>query len=457
MNNAIETLKKVLKNSDDRRLLFNIAGNYFVKGGAMLVSLLMMPAYMHYFQSNTVLGMWFTVIQLLNWIMLLDFGVGGGLRNKIIEPLKHANKNRVISLISAAYISVFAIVLMLIIFQYVLVGLVDWYKLLGVSPFDIQADTLKYMVHILIIGVSIRFFCVLISQILYALQKAFLPGLLNLVSSFMIMIYLVFAEPKGDDTDIIALSYVNIIADNLPAIVATFWVFSSSLKGMGPRLSAFRWSVVKEVLSTGGLLFYLQIVLMLLFNVKEIYISWFIGAKEVVEYQIYYKLIGIFGGLYSLALTPIWSAITKAIVEQKYRWIERLYHRGLLTIIGFSGIQLLVLLFMPWIVKIWLGEKAIEISFSDGLIFCVYNVIYMCLALNYNFACGMEQTKGIAFWLTVAAVLNYFLTMWGCLFYPDWITVIAATGLATIPCLFFTQRNIFHVVRSMSKREKRIL
>ena len=32
MNNAIETLKKVLKNSDDRRLLFNIAGNYFVKG-----------------------------------------------------------------------------------------------------------------------------------------------------------------------------------------------------------------------------------------------------------------------------------------------------------------------------------------------------------------------------------------------------------------------------------------
>ena len=204
MNNAIETLKKVLKNSDDRRLLFNIAGNYFVKGGAMLVSLLMMPAYMHYFQSNTVLGMWFTVVQLLNWIMLLDFGVGGGLRNKIIEPLKHANKNRVISLISAAYISVFAIVLMLIIFQYVLVGLVDWHKLLGVSPFDIQADTLKYMVHILIIGVSIRFFCVLIGQILYALQKAFLPGLLNLASSFLIMIYLVFAEPKGDDTDIMS-------------------------------------------------------------------------------------------------------------------------------------------------------------------------------------------------------------------------------------------------------------
>ena len=65
----------------------------------------------------------------------------------------------------------------------------------------------------------------------------------------------------------------------------------------------------------------------------------------------------------------MWSAITKAVVEQKYRWIERLYHRGLLTIIGFSGIQLLVLLFMPWIVKIWLGEKAIEISFGDGLVY----------------------------------------------------------------------------------------
>ena len=110
-----------LKNADNRRLLINVAGNYLVKGGAMLVSLLVMPAYMRYLPSQAVLGMWFTVVQLLNWIMLLDFGIGGGLRNKIVEPLQKGNKDRVIELTSAAYISVADIVLVLIVLQHFVV------------------------------------------------------------------------------------------------------------------------------------------------------------------------------------------------------------------------------------------------------------------------------------------------------------------------------------------------
>ena len=90
-----KVLTRYLGDKDNRTLLLNVAGNYLVKGGAMLVSLLMMPAYMRYFESQAVLGMWFTLIQLLNWIMLLDFGIGGGLRNKIVEPLQKGDKDRV--------------------------------------------------------------------------------------------------------------------------------------------------------------------------------------------------------------------------------------------------------------------------------------------------------------------------------------------------------------------------
>ncbi|MGK5436661.1 hypothetical protein ACSNNV_15320 [Faecalibacterium prausnitzii] len=112
-----KVLTRYLGDKDNRTLLLNVAGNYLVKGGAMLVSLLMMPAYMRYFESQAVLGMWFTLIQLLNWIMLLDFGIGGGLRNKIVEPLQKGDKERVIELVSAAYFSVAGIVLVLIALQ----------------------------------------------------------------------------------------------------------------------------------------------------------------------------------------------------------------------------------------------------------------------------------------------------------------------------------------------------
>lgn len=71
------SISKYKKDKESRRLLINVLGNYLSKGGAMIVSLLVMPAYMRYFKSKAVLGMWFTVIQLLNWIMLFDFGIGG--------------------------------------------------------------------------------------------------------------------------------------------------------------------------------------------------------------------------------------------------------------------------------------------------------------------------------------------------------------------------------------------
>lgn len=212
-----KVLTRYLGDKDNRTLLLNVAGNYLVKGGAMLVSLLMMPAYMRYFESQAVLGMWFTLIQLLNWIMLLDFGIGGGLRNKIVEPLQKGDKERVIELVSAAYFSVAGIVLVLIVLQHIVVGRLNWYKILGLSSGDISEDTLVTMIHILVIGVCVRFFSVLVCHILYALQKAVLPGVISLLSSALIMLYLVCSKPTGSESDIITLAYINTLANNVPA------------------------------------------------------------------------------------------------------------------------------------------------------------------------------------------------------------------------------------------------
>lgn len=443
-----------LKNADNRRLLINVAGNYLVKGGAMLVSLLVMPAYMRYFQSQAVLGMWFTIVQLLNWIMLLDFGIGGGLRNKIIEPLQEGNKDRVIELTSAACISVAGIVLVLIVLQHFVVDALNWYTILGLPQSEISESTLKKMVHILVIGVCIRFFSVLICHVLYALQKAVLPGFINLISSALIMLYLLFAKPTNSETDIVVLAYVNSIANNLPALIATVWVFATVLKGMWPRISAFTKNAASEVLGTGGMLFYLQIIIMVLFNVKELYISWFVGSEAVVEYQIYYKLIGMIGGLFSLALSPVWSAVTKALVEKKEEWIRSLYRKGMELSAIFGIAQIILVVAMPMIVKIWLGESAIAVSRVYAILFCIYNLIYMWMMLNYNFACGMGRTRVISIWLTIAGIGNLLLTMWGCGVYKSWITVVVATAIASIPCAVVVQNDIFKVIKNMNDKKE---
>ena len=438
----IEKTRKALQSRENFCLLINVIGNYMVKGAAMIVSLLIMPAYMNYFSSDVLLGMWFTATALLNWIMMFDFGIGGGVRNEIIAPLENGDKKKIKEILSTAYISVGMIVVILIILQQFVVEKINWYPLLALQSSDITEPTLKLVIHILVIGVCVRFFCVLVCHILYALQNAVAASFLNLMSNVIILVYMLLVEPTGSENDIVSLAWVQAIATNLPSLIAMIVLFTGRLKGSLPSLQFFNGECAKKILGTGGGMFYLQILITFVFGVKEVFISWFVGPAQVVEYQVYYKLIGVVGGLFALALTPIWSAVTKALVQRKINWIKRLYAKGVQIIGMLSACQILLVVLMPWIVKVWLGENSIKVDLGFSLLFCVYNVLYMLVMMGYQLTCGLGRFRAIVPGLTLAVVLNVVLAYIGCKLYHSWITVIVATTVAVIPCALWVHGDI---------------
>lgn len=438
----IRNIKQLLKHKDNIQLIKNVAGNYMVKGGAMIVSLLLTPAYMSYFPSQTLLGMWFTAIALLNWLMLFDFGIGGGIRNQLVAPLAQNDKQTVREILSAGYFSVGAIVVVLVILQYFIVPLVDWYVVFGISPTEISKTSLDTVVHILVSGILIRFFTVLISHVFYAMQKATVPGLLILISNILILVYIWISDPSGTEKDIIRLAVVQALATNLPTIAATAILFCGKLRRTFPTFSALKFSRVKSILGSGTGLFYLQILLTLVFGVKEIFITWFAGTAQVVDYNIYLKLIGVVATLFSLALTPVWSAVTKDYVDCNYQRIRKLYTVGIGVMLAFGMGQLLLIALLPYIAEIWLGSNAIAVSRTYAAVYSLYNLIYMWTMLNYNFACGMGRVKVIAVCLTMAAIINVALSYWWCAINPSWIMVIAATAVASIPCAMIVPKYI---------------
>lgn len=450
----IKKMNEMLNNKDSRRFVANVIGNYAIKGGAMIVSFLVMPAYLNYFQSQALLGMWFTATALLNWIMMFDFGIGGGVRNEIVAPLETGDKKTLKQIFSAAYVSVGAIVLILLVVQHFIVQQVDWFSVLAVSPNEISERTLKLTIHILIIGVCVRFFSVLTTHILYAMQKATLAGLLNLISNILILVYMLIAHPLGNETDLIILAFVQAFSANIPAIIAMVMLFCGKLKGTTPSFRAFQWERAKKILGSGSGLFYLQILITVVFGVKEIFISWFVGPEQVVDYQIYFKLIGIVGSLFALALTPIWSAVTKALVQNKISWVKGLHKKGMQIICLFSIGQLILVFAMPWIAKIWLGVGATTIHWEYGLLFCVYNVLYMWVMMDYQFACGMNRIRAISIGLSVACVLNILFAYFGCKIYPGWITVVVATALAVIPCALLVSVDLKKYINMLEQKNK---
>ncbi len=97
--------------------------------------------------------------------------------------------------------------------------------------------------------------------------------------------------------------------------------------------------------------------------------------------------------MFSLALTPVWSAVTKAAREDNYAWLNRLY--GLMKKSGAAvmGLELLLVPIMQTIVNIWLGDEAIAIRTGTALIFAVSGGLLIYQSVLSTVVCGLGRMK----------------------------------------------------------------
>lgn len=78
----------------NRQVIKNMLGAFLVKGASLVVSLILLPMYIRFFNDKTSLGLWYTILSVLNWVTLFDLGLGHGLRNKLPMAIEKKIWNR---------------------------------------------------------------------------------------------------------------------------------------------------------------------------------------------------------------------------------------------------------------------------------------------------------------------------------------------------------------------------
>ena len=116
-------LSRFFGDRNNREVSSGIFWMFMVKGGALLVSVLIVPAYMDYFSDESVYGAWRTVSSVFLWMNMFDFGIGNGLRNYLVKTLASKDDEASKKYISSAYVSVGVISL-----AFLVVGLVIVFK-----------------------------------------------------------------------------------------------------------------------------------------------------------------------------------------------------------------------------------------------------------------------------------------------------------------------------------------
>lgn len=418
----------------DKIVIKNIIISFIVRFFALILALVKMPLYISFFNSNEVLGIWFTILSMLTWIFNFDLGIGNGLRNNLVKAIETNNKESIKKYISSAYFSVFILSVIIGIIGLFLIPCINFNSFFNTSSNLINNNIFEKTIFIILIGLLLQFFLKLINSIMYALQKSFYPGLFALISEILLLIVIIGLDSHMTISKkilIMAISYGICVC--LPLLVASIIVFTTKLKKYKPSLKYFSLKTAKSILIIGGMFFWIQIMYMIIVNTNEYLITWFVGPKYVVEYQIYNKIFSLVGTLFTLLLTPIWSMVTKALVNKDYKWIENLYKK-LIKITIFSVIcELLLIPFLQIIMNIWLKSKTIDVNYLYALLFAISGSLLIWNGVLSTLANGMTKLKVQFYTLTMGVFLNIPLAFLFCKFFNGWIGVVLANIISFLP------------------------
>ena len=413
--------------ANDKIVFKNIIGAFIVKGGALFVTFFTLPAYIAFFNNDEVLGLWYTILSLLNWILNFDLGIGNGLRNYLSETLSTDDKEATKRFVSSAYFSIGAIVLVGIIILPIIVRFLDLNTLFNIKESVVSANSLYVAFVIVLVGVLLQFFLKLINAILYAMQKSSINNFLVLCTNVIILLFTLLYPSGNNDKNFIIMAVVHALAVAVPLLTATIFVFCGKLRFAFPRLKYVVLSNVKQVLSLGGKFFLVQIEYMIIMSTNEFLITKISGNSFVVEYQTYYKLFSLGSTVFALALTPLWSIITKAKVENNYSWIKKKYNFFILIALLFCIGEFLIIPLMRPIINIWLGENALSnISILSGVLFALLGCSMIVNSVMSSVANGLGALNTQAICFGIGACLKIPLAYWLVQVLQSWDGVVLA-------------------------------
>lgn len=443
------------KNDDSSILKRNIYLSLLVKGFALILGFFSYPIYRAYFNNNSVLGVWLSVVSLMAMIISLDLGLGNGLKNHMVKALTQNDVEQQRHLISSTYISTSAISVLFLAVIAPIIFCSNLNDFFGVSPSDVNPMTLKTAAFFVCLSICLEFTLKNVNSLLQAKQKQALSSIFALFSTILLIIFALVFKSDNSNTLLLGISIAYIMTINVPLIFGTIIVFLTYFKGCHPSFKYVSREAIKNVTTLGLGFFFIQIMLILINSTNETFISNLFGSDMVVEYTNYYKPFSIFYQLFSLITLPYWAIISKEKEENKIseikKHIKNLFIFMCVFVVFFLGLSII---FQPFI-NLWLGDEAMAVDFLIVTLFDVFFIVWMIISIFAVVLNGLSVVKQQILFFGIAASIKITLCLTTSFYreYVSWSIIIVFNIAASIPLLIGEALATINSLRKLEKRE----
>lgn len=433
-------LKKI--NGDTKTVLSNMAVAFIIKGFSLILSFLMTPAFILFFGDNTVLGVWYTMLSVLSWFLNFDLGIGNGIRNNLVKSIANKDYTEAKKTISSGMVSTGIVSVFLGLVGMGLLMLLDLHKVFNVTQDVIPTNVLYLSTLMVFIAIMLRFFLTTVTSVFYAIQKSSINNFLTLVVSLLQFVFIKTAKFESAANGLFALSVAYLVISNLPVAIAGVIVFGTKLKNCRPNIKYVERHAAKQIMGIGTVFFSCQIFYMIIMNTNSFLITNQFGAEYTAEYEFYYRLTSLISMIVTLAVTPIWSMVTKAISEKKYNWLCKLYR--IMKIAGFSAIavQFLILPFEQWLMDIWLRENSITVKMPIAIAFACFGATFVYSSILSTIVCGMARMKLQAIMYGIGATCKIAIVLLASRWMVDWSIVVWSNVIVLLPYCIVQQIDL---------------
>ena len=355
--------------SRSKKMYKNTVAMIGIRGVSMILTLISAPIMLHHVDRADY-GVLLTLTSIVGWVGYMDVGLGNGLRNKLPEFLAKGDFHSAKKIVSSCYVTLAIYVALIIVIFLMVSPFVDWLGVLNSPTSD--AGEIRGLTNVVFIAFCIQFLFGLINSILFAYQMPAFQSLFTFVGQFIALIALVIQVYVFDVTSVLQIGAVNSMIPPLVLFLGSIGLFRTKLKEIAPSFKLFELKSVGSILSLGLKFFVLQMITIVLFQANSIIIARVVSPEAVVEYNLAFKYVSLLTMIFTIVITPVWSATTDAYVRKDFEWINKTLSFSRKVCIASIFIGVLMVLASKFVYGIWLGKGTIDINYSTTSLILLY-------------------------------------------------------------------------------------
>lgn len=417
------------------------------KGGSILANFLLVPLTIDYLDTEKY-GIWLIITSFISWFSFFDIGLGQGLRNKFAEAKAKGNDLLVRGYISSAYFTITFISFALVVLFFICNFFIDWTKVFNT---DINlARELSILMLIVFTFFCLQLIAKLITSIYIADQKPSVQGLINFLTQ-IVSLLIIWLLTHTSKSSLMLFGTLYSIIPVLILIVFTIISFSGRYHKYVPGIKLWNKHYTKDIFGLGIKFFIIQIAAIILYSTANMIITQLYSPDAVVPYNIAYKYFSLITMVFSIIVTPYWSAITEAYVKSDYAWIKRSMKYLLIFSVTFIMILILMILFSNEFYLLWIGDK-VKIPFILSVLMSVFFMITVFIQPFVIFINGTGKIKLQLYISIITSLLNIPLSIFFARNLNLGISgVILATIVCSIPGIFYFPLQYSKLINNKAK------